>query len=842
MKITELLKNKKPIFSCEFFPPKTDEGMEQLFETVRELKSLNPGYVSVTYGAGGSTRGKTIGIVKRIKKELGIEAMAHLTCVGHSKAELREILDEFKDSGIKNVIALRGDPPKGSGEFQPHPDGFKHAVELVRFIKENYDFCVAVAGYPEGHVEALNKEADWDRLAEKVKAGGDMIVSQLFFDNRAFFAFQDKMKEKGVSVPIITGIMPITNASQIVRFTQMCGAKIPPKVQEELTFLGEDPDAVQNYGARVAAEQCKELLEHGVPGIHFYTLNKSKSTRAVIESLKKYSKIFAAFLLLSFAGTLAWAGAPDGVIFGAMEREMARSKDRLKFEKFSAPYFLSYEVLDTRETTMAARYGTLTQDQTTRSRYAQVRVRYGNYEADSGADEDRGYSDAVTIEDSPDDIRHRLWLLTDAAYKQAIKDYLQKQGKKISEADKEKLDDFSIEKKVLYSSEPIPGDDGVKGYAETLKSATLALKKYPEVQDGGITLRVSHKKRYLINTEGSKILSPGAGNPFFIYLWITGQAEDGMNLNLTRTFSIDTKERLPSKEVLSATLDEMAGTLLSLKKAKVSNPFTGPALLDPESTGVLFHEAIGHRLEGERQRNEEEGQTFKGQIGKGIVPPHLTVTDDPTAASAEGISLNGHYAVDDEGVRAQKVTLIENGVLKNFLLSRRPVSGFNKSNGHGRAQFGRDPIGRMSNLFVKSSKSAAEADLKKMLLEECVRQGKPFGMIVKRTRSGDTFTGRGRYQAFRGTPEEVIIVDAKTGTETRVRGLEVVGTPLITINKIIATGTENKVLNAFCGAESGTVPVSTIAPWSLVQEIELQRVREDKQRPPILPPPPFEEK
>ena len=286
MKITDILARRKPIFSCEFFPPKTEEGMAQLFETVRELKGLNPGYVSVTYGAGGSTRAKTVELVRRIKQEIGIEAMAHLTCVGHSQAELKEVLDQIAKSGIDNVIALRGDPPKGETSFQPHPDGFKNAVELVRLIKKSYGFCVAVAGYPEGHIEAPDKETDWKLLVEKVRAGGDFIITQLFFDNRDFFALEKRMKEERVKAPIIPGIMPVTNFSQIVRFAEMCGAKIPETMVRELNAVKDDPEAVQAYGIKAATAQCRELLARGVPGIHFYTLNKSKSTKTIIENLR----------------------------------------------------------------------------------------------------------------------------------------------------------------------------------------------------------------------------------------------------------------------------------------------------------------------------------------------------------------------------------------------------------------------------------------------------------------------------------------------------------------------------------------------------------------------------
>ena len=261
--------------------------MAQLYDTVREIKALRPGYVSVTYGAGGGTRDKTIEIVAKVKHEIGIESMAHLTCVGHSRTELKQILDRIRDSGIENVIALRGDPPKGETRFRPHPDGFEHGNELAGFIRKSYDFCVAVAGYPEGHVEAPDRETDWKFLEMKVSAGADLIITQLFFNNDDFFRFEKRIREKGITVPIIPGIMPITNFSQIVKFTQMCGAKIPPRVASDLEPVKEDPESVQAYGIDFATRQCEELIAKGVPGIHFYTLNRSKSTKAIIENLRK---------------------------------------------------------------------------------------------------------------------------------------------------------------------------------------------------------------------------------------------------------------------------------------------------------------------------------------------------------------------------------------------------------------------------------------------------------------------------------------------------------------------------------------------------------------------------
>ncbi len=287
MRITELMKGGDPVFSLEFFPPKTQEEMTQLYATLGDLKSLHPGYISVTYGAGGGTRDKTIEIVTRAKREIGLESMAHLTCVGNSKQQIKGILDELVRSGIENVAALRGDPPIGVNRFIPNPEGFEYASELTAFIRKSYPLCIAVAGYPEGHIESPDKETDWEHLQEKVRVGADFIITQLFFDNRYFFSFDKRMREKGVFVPIIPGIMPITNYQQIVRFTKVCGASIPEQLARDLEAIQHDPDAVQAYGVEYAVRQCRELIDRVVRGIHFYTLNRSRSTHEIIRRLKE---------------------------------------------------------------------------------------------------------------------------------------------------------------------------------------------------------------------------------------------------------------------------------------------------------------------------------------------------------------------------------------------------------------------------------------------------------------------------------------------------------------------------------------------------------------------------
>ncbi|PZR10747.1 MAG: methylenetetrahydrofolate reductase [NAD(P)H] [Archangium gephyra] len=286
MKIRTRLNPSKPCFSFEFFPPRTAEGEKQLWDTLEDLRSLEPGFVSVTYGAGGSTRDRTIDLVGQIKARTGIEAMAHLTCVGHTKEEISAVLDKLAAAKVDNILALRGDPPKGSTTFQKIEGGFGYANELVQFIRErDLGFSMGVAGNPEGHLEST-KEADLQNLKRKVDEGADFIVTQLFFDNAFYFDFVERARRIGVNVPIIPGIMPITNFEQIQRFVRVCGATVPMRLQLELEKVKDDPQAVMQLGVAHATLQCSELLSRGVPGIHFYTLNRSPASRMIVSALR----------------------------------------------------------------------------------------------------------------------------------------------------------------------------------------------------------------------------------------------------------------------------------------------------------------------------------------------------------------------------------------------------------------------------------------------------------------------------------------------------------------------------------------------------------------------------
>jgi methylenetetrahydrofolate reductase (NADPH) len=292
VKVTDILKfareRGEPVFSFEFFPPKTEEGVKQLFETVEALRPLGPAFVSVTYGAGGSTRARTLELVTRLKRDAEVEAVAHLTCVGASRRELSEVLDEVAAAGINNVLALRGDPPRGQTAFQVHPEGFRYASELIAFIRseKRWSFCVGGAAYPEGHLETPDLGRDLSNLKAKADAGADFLITQLFFHNAHYFRFVERARATGITQPILPGIMPFTNVEQVERFTAMCGAQIPSALRAAMEVRRTDPEGALQLGVAHATLQCADLLRRGAPGVHFYTLNRSPSTRAILAALR----------------------------------------------------------------------------------------------------------------------------------------------------------------------------------------------------------------------------------------------------------------------------------------------------------------------------------------------------------------------------------------------------------------------------------------------------------------------------------------------------------------------------------------------------------------------------
>jgi methylenetetrahydrofolate reductase (NADPH) len=289
MKINEKLNSSSPVFSYEFFPPKDSDGFTALFETIGQLKPSAPGFVSVTYGAGGSTRAKTVDLVGKIKNDIGIESMAHLTCVGHDQQEIRSVLESLQAQNIENVLALRGDPPQGEEKFVKTEGGFEYGNELVAFMKKNFSFCIGAACYPEGHVECKDLDKDIENLKRKVDSGVDFLVTQLFFDNRYYFEFLDRAQKKNINVPVVPGIMPILNLKQIQRFTKMCGATLSPALLAKFEGVQDNNEKVRQIGIEHAIEQCRELLQNKAPGIHFYTLNRSKATLAILGALREFA-------------------------------------------------------------------------------------------------------------------------------------------------------------------------------------------------------------------------------------------------------------------------------------------------------------------------------------------------------------------------------------------------------------------------------------------------------------------------------------------------------------------------------------------------------------------------
>ncbi len=285
MKIDTLLQHRRPCISFEFFPPKTDAGVENLIRTIKSLRILNPGFVSVTYGAGGSSRERTLEVARRIKRELDIEPMAHVTCTGHSRAELMEIFNDLQAEGIENIMALRGDPPKGQANFEQHPEGFAYAADLITMLRERFPFAIGASAYPEKHPEAASLDSDIENARRKVAAGATFLVTQFFFDNDDYFTYVERARAAGIDVPIIPGIMPITNYDAVAGMLAMNGGKLPQTLLAELEARRDEPEAIADLGVAYTSLQCRELLQRGAPGLHFYTLNKSPATRAIVSAL-----------------------------------------------------------------------------------------------------------------------------------------------------------------------------------------------------------------------------------------------------------------------------------------------------------------------------------------------------------------------------------------------------------------------------------------------------------------------------------------------------------------------------------------------------------------------------
>ena len=532
--------------------------------------------------------------------------------------------------------------------------------------------------------------------------------------------------------------------------------------------------------------------------------------------------------------------APDELLLATMEKELHRGQSELA-KQDPAPYFTSYNVTDGESLVILGAQGGILTSTRTRRRAADVSMRIGAPALDNTHDQERSSgisSGQLPQQDDPDAIARVLWSLTYQQYRKARQAYINVKTKTAVRAkDEDDSPDFSQEKPSTYIDQtPSPAFPEQKAWEELARRYSASFRQYPQVEESLVFLYAERSHSYLVSTEGAKIVTAEA--IFRIMIEAETRADDGMQLIRVETFQFSDPAKSPSEAEVAASVQKMASDLSALRAAPLAEPYNGPALLSGRAAAVFFHEVLGHRVEGQRQRGRDEGQTFTKKVNEKILPDFLSVTDDPTLHSLAGTELSGFYRFDDEGIPAARVEVVKDGILKNFLMGRLPVKNFSNSNGHGRAQAGRMPVGRQGNLIVTSSKTIPDAQLRSRFIEEIKKQGKPYGLYFEDIQGGFTLTATNHPQAFQVLPVMVWRVYADGRPDELVRGVDIVGTPLTVLTEIAATGDTISVFNGICGAESGSVPVSAAAPAMLFSEMEVQKRKYGDTRPPILPPPP----
>jgi predicted Zn-dependent protease len=533
---------------------------------------------------------------------------------------------------------------------------------------------------------------------------------------------------------------------------------------------------------------------------------------------------------------------PDTVLVNAMVGELDRAMRSLGSGAGSGPkpYFLSYAVSDSSSASMMAEYGAITSSNETHRRVADVQVRLGSALEDNTHGEHRNSAlttMALPLTDDPAALRRSLWFATNRGYAKALDSYTKvKTEQQVRAKEEDASADFSKEQ---AATELLPAAPALQfdkaGWEERLRGISALFRQYPEVLDNRVSLEASTETDYFVSSEGAKVATPS--HVARLVIVARTRAADGMDLFRAETFESDAAGNLPGQKEVLAKAAAMAKSLNDLRNAPITEPFNGPAILSGRASAVFFHEVLGHRLEGQRQRGDEEGQTFTKLLGKPILPSFISVADDPTVEKFQGKPLSGHYSFDDEGQPARRVDLIQDGVLKTFLMSRQPIASFANSNGHGRAETGHMPTGRQGNLIVTSSKTVSDKELRAMLIDEAKKQNKAYGLYFEDISSGFAVTTRRTPQAFSVIPLVVYRVYVDGRPDELVRGVSIVGTPQAALNRIVATDDKQEIFNGICGAESGSIPVSAVAPAMLVSEIETQRQSQGTSRPPIIPPP-----
>jgi len=552
-------------------------------------------------------------------------------------------------------------------------------------------------------------------------------------------------------------------------------------------------------------------------------------------------KNFRKLLLLLFAFELIYAKADP--ILKTMNEELNRYYRVLSKAQPNPLYFLQFEIMDERRFTISASLGALISENEEHHRYLDVDVRIGSFRLDNtheirGTENYDWWSEPVEvpIDDDQKSLKIILWAETDKNFKSAQERFIRIQNERaVKVLESDTSPDFSRapSEKFLGEIKSISLDGDL--WKRRLKNLSKIFKDYPWIYNSQVSLSANSLTKYLVNTDGTQLRH--CSMRYTIRIFAETMASDGMELYLSFPVVVTDSPNLPDEENLKCQIDSLIENLDALRNAPVVEPYSGPAILVNRACGVFFHEIFGHRIEGHRQKSEFEGQTFTKKLNERIMPEFISIYDDPTLEKFNGKDLNGHYLFDDEGVRAQRTTVVENGVLKGFLMSRSPIANFPKSNGHGRRQYGKKVVARQGVLYVKSNKEVPFLELRNALIEECRRQKKPYGLLFYDIAGGFTMTGRYGPQTFKVIPLLVKRVYIDGRPDEVVRGVDIVGTPLLSLSKILLTGDDYEIFNGTCGAESGWVPVSAIAPSILVAEIEVEKKAKGQERPPILPAP-----
>jgi predicted Zn-dependent protease len=566
-------------------------------------------------------------------------------------------------------------------------------------------------------------------------------------------------------------------------------------------------------------------------------MKRELKTRAFLSSLT--------ILALACASVLA-AGpadqAPAPAVMTALQDELDRSMAALSSSD-PPVYFISYTVADRQFTDVSGSNGALLSSSENRARWLEVQTRVGTYQLDDThklGDRPPSWTSpgsTVAVDNDISVLRREVWRETDRQYRAASEALIKvKTSQQVQVQTAEgSAPDFSRENPHASIGTPVEIHVDRKPWEERVRKYTAAFSKSPAVLNSIATFTALGMNQYQANSEGTKLVFGQVH--YRLELYVQSKAPDGMDINRYANFDWLTPKDAPDDKTVLERIYTMIQETEALDKAPLVDPYAGPALLTGRATAVFFHEVFGHRAEGFRQKDINEGQTFTSKIGERILPEFISIKDDPTAAQFKGQMLLGNYAFDDEGVPAQTVQLVDRGVLKTFLMGRSPLVNIPQSNGHGRRQLGYVPVARQGNLIVSSTNAVTDAQLRRKLIEMVKAQGKPFGLLIDDIAGGFTFTGRGQPQAFQVLPLVVYKVFPDGRPDQLVRGVDIVGTPLVSLTKIVATGDTPDIFNGYCGAESGSVPVSAVAPAILISEMEVQKKETSTDKPPILPPP-----